>query len=100
VDVRTCDDGVRSSLGETLKYVAKFDSLPPAARVGLWLELKGSRRVVPYGLFRVDCLSRWLGFDVRDHLPSDDDEQPAFQCRVCGDTRSVILPVNGVRGSP
>jgi len=99
VDVRTCD-GERSPLGEVLKYVAKFDSLPPVARVDLWQQLKGIHRVVPYGLFRVDCLSRWLGFDVRDHLPSDDDEEPAFKCRVCGDTRSVMLPVNGVRGPP
>jgi hypothetical protein len=100
VDVRTCDGGVRSPLGEVLKYVAKFDSLSPAARVELWLQLKGIHRVVPYGLFRVDCLSRWLGFDVRSHLPPGDEEQPAFQCRVCGDTRSVILPVNGIRGPP
>jgi len=101
-DVRAVDAGVRSPLGEVLKYVAKFDSLSPVARVDLWQQLKGIHRVVPYGLFRVDCLSRWLGFDVRAHLPgADDDEPQAFVCRVCGDTSSVILELKAPpRGPP
>ena len=100
VDVRLCDEGVRSTLDEVLKYVIKFDELPASSRVDLWLQLKGIRRVVPYGLFRVDCLSRWLGFDVRAHLPSDDDEPQSFTCRVCGDTEFVILELPSTRGPP
>ncbi len=59
------------------------------------------------GLFRLDVLSRWLGFDAgarlgqkKERVEGEENEhEHAFECRFCGDTEFTLTPMS-TRGPP
>ena len=101
VDIRRRDGDVENLVGECSKYITKFDEVEPERRVEYWQALKHKRRGMPYGLFRADVLSKWIGCKYVKPEPEPSFDIDVDLCPNCGsNTFLYIISRDPDRGPP